>query len=71
MMKERWGGDLGAGKQQIKCRRYQCTERRPFLYRVAVRECRDQSKRSADKKEHNPGHHRHVITGNRQHVGEA
>jgi hypothetical protein len=65
------GGCSGSGEHQIKG----CAEQRdrggPFLDRLTACQRGDQSKPAANEKEYDPGHHRHMKPGNRQHVDEA
>ena len=65
------GRDLGAGQQQIEGRNDQRCERTPFLDRTAACDARNQRKPGTHHKEHDARDHRHVITGNRQHMREA
>ena len=62
---------FGARQHQIKRRRDQRAERRPFLDRPSVGKARDQRQQGADDEEHDAGDDRHVIAGDRQHVADA
>src|SRR6516165_6300560 len=62
MMKGALGRNLRARQQKIECRRDQGGKRRPFLDGMAAAEGRHQRKQRAERKEHDAGHHRHVIT---------
>jgi hypothetical protein len=63
--------DFRAGEQQIERGRREREKRSPFLDRMPARQSRDQRQQRADDEEHHARDHRHVIAGDRQHVGEA
>jgi hypothetical protein len=62
---------FGARQQQIKRRHEQRGEGGPLLDRGAIGKPWDERKAGAEDEEDQPGDHRHVIAGNRQHVADA